>query len=312
MDFALDSSQQLLVDSLDRLLEQHAGPARAIALGPAAHDDALAAALVDAGYDALALELGPLAAVLAAERVARAAGAVSAGASLVVAPLVFGEPVRGPVALVEPARTRVARFAPMAACLLVLGTDAASAVDEPAASGGVEALESNFGFPFGRVSAGLLDGARPLAAGAQQTLACAWRLALAAEIVGAADAALTHTRAYLSERRQFGQPIAAFQAVAHRLAQCAVRLESTRWLLYETADRAASDGERCALLSGWAAELAALVHGETHQLSGAIGFTREHDLHVWSMRLKALELELGGADAHYQALTLSRWPASGA
>jgi hypothetical protein len=51
------------------------------------------------------------------------------------------------------------------------------------------------------------------------------------------------------------------------------------------------------------------VHREVHQLSGAIGYTTEHDLHVWSMRLQALRLELGGAGAQLRALARERWGA---
>jgi hypothetical protein len=42
----------------------------------------------------------------------------------------------------------------------------------------------------------------------------------------------------------------------------------------------------------------------------AMGFTREHDLHVWSMRLQALRLEAGGASAHRRAVAASRWNAA--
>ena len=49
------------------------------------------------------------------------------------------------------------------------------------------------------------------------------------------------------------------------------------------------------------------VFRETHQLSGAIGFTREHDLHAWSMRLQPLRLELDGVAAQRRALALARW-----
>ena len=42
-------------------------------------------------------------------------------------------------------------------------------------------------------------------------------------------------------------------------------------------------------------------------MSGAMGFTREHDLHVWSMRLQALRLELDGASGHKRAAARARW-----
>jgi len=42
-------------------------------------------------------------------------------------------------------------------------------------------------------------------------------------------------------------------------------------------------------------------------MTGAMGFTREHDLHVWSMRLEALRVELGGVSAHRRAIARARW-----
>ena len=307
MEFSLDEGQQALVAAIDALLERHAGPARAIELGPSAFDARLDDALIDAGYDRIALDLGPLEAVLAIERVARAGGAISAGASLLVLPMLTGETARGPVALVEPERSELARFAPGAGIVLALAGEVAhriSAGEEP-----IAAVESNFGFPLGRIPADRVASSSSLGSGSGDALLRWWRLALAAEILGAAGAALDQTVGYLTERRQFGQPIGAFQAVQHRLADCAVRLEAVRWLVYETAHGSAP-AEAAATTAGLAAELAAHVHRETHQLSGAIGFTHEHDLHVWTMRLKALELELGGPSAHYRSLAHLRWISS--
>jgi hypothetical protein len=42
-------------------------------------------------------------------------------------------------------------------------------------------------------------------------------------------------------------------------------------------------------------------------MTGAMGFTREHDLHVWSMRLQPLVMALGGASAHHRAAVIARW-----
>jgi hypothetical protein len=46
---------------------------------------------------------------------------------------------------------------------------------------------------------------------------------------------------------------------------------------------------------------------DLHQLSGAIGFTEEYDLHLWTMRAQALRTELGGIGAHARAVTAGRW-----
>ena len=111
---------------------------------------------------------------------------------------------------------------------------------------------------------------------------------------------------YVKRRRQFGRAIGSFQAVQHRLSQCAVAIEGARWLAYEAAERGAPPGE-AALAAGYATTAASQVFAETHQLTGAMGFTREHDLHVFSMRLQALRLEAGGASGHHVAAARARW-----
>ena len=69
----------------------------------------------------------------------------------------------------------------------------------------------------------------------------------------------------------------------------------------------AAPGEMTATAVAYAMQAAEQVFSETHQLSGAIGFTREHDLHVHSMRLQALRLECGGVFGHRRALVGERW-----
>ena len=122
-------------------------------------------------------------------------------------------------------------------------------------------------------------------------------------------ACLAVTVAYLSERRQFGRTIGSFQAVQHRLANCAIQIEASRWLAREAAFHGAPR-EATATAAAYALAAAGDVFSETHQLSGAIGFTREHDLHVFSMRLQALRIELGGLGGHRRALAAARWGAA--
>jgi alkylation response protein AidB-like acyl-CoA dehydrogenase len=78
--------------------------------------------------------------------------------------------------------------------------------------------------------------------------------------------------------------IGSFQALQHRLAMCAVQVEATRWLTFEAASQDLP-GESAAVAAAYAAEAANQIFREMHQLTGAMGFTREHDLHVFSMRL---------------------------
>jgi alkylation response protein AidB-like acyl-CoA dehydrogenase len=145
-----------------------------------------------------------------------------------------------------------------------------------------------------------------LGAGSGARLRRWWRLALAAELLGAMEAALAITVEYVRRRRQFGRAIGSFQAVQHRLALATVQLEGTRWLTLEAAAQGAPE-EAVAIAAAYACDAAQLVFRETHQLSGAMGYTREHPLHVFSMRLAALRLEQGGAGAHRREIARARW-----
>ena len=111
----------------------------------------------------------------------------------------------------------------------------------------------------------------------QKRQARGWSLArLAAEAVGAMGAALKVTTDYQKQRRQFGRTIGSFQAVQHRMAECAVLIEGSRWLTYEAAWQGAP-AEAAAVVAAQTLAAAGQVFIETHQLSGAIGFTHEHE-----------------------------------
>jgi len=307
LDFDPNEDQQAILEAVGSLLEQHAGPARAIELQPKSeYDHALHGALVDAGFADVARDAatGGLEAGLVVEAVARAGGVVAIGAQALVAPAASSEPIEGPIALTTPEHSGPVRYAANARSLLVLADDAVRLV--ALAPGECAAVQSNFGYPMGRVPEALLDRGEPLGAGAATRVRDAWRLALALEAVGSMDAALHQTVDYLKERRQFGRTIGSFQAVQQRLADCAIQLEASRWLSREAA-HCSGDSERAATAAAFTLAAADQIFAETHQLSGAIGFTREHDLHVWSMRLHALRLELGGVGAHRRAVVEQRW-----
>ena len=82
--------------------------------------------------------------------------------------------------------------------------------------------------------------------------------------------------------------------------------EGSRWLTYEASHHGATP-ERAATAAAHAVDAAQRVFNETHQFTGAMGFTREHDLHAWSMRLWALRLELDGAAGQRRAVAKARW-----
>ena len=309
MDFELSSEQRAIVDAAERLLAQHAGPQRAAELAARdAYDHELDAALASAGFSEAALgpETGFLEAALLVEAVARGAGVVAFGAGALVAPGVAGRALPGPVALARAGDPAPVRFGAHARTLLLDAGDEARMLRLEA--GAAKSVRNNFGWPLARVNA-RADAGTSLGAGSGPWLRRWWRLALATEALGAMEAALAITVDYVKRRHQFGRAIGSFQAVQHRLALATVQIEALRWLCYEAAAKGAPE-EASALAAAYACDAAHLVFRETHQLSGAMGYTREHPLHVYSMRLAALRLELGGAGAHRREVTRIRWAAA--
>ncbi|MFI6880372.1 acyl-CoA dehydrogenase family protein [Streptomyces sp. NPDC050400] len=118
---------------------------------------------------------------------------------------------------------------------------------------------------------------------------------LAAEAVGAADRALERTVEYVKEREQFGRPIGSFQAVKHRLADVYVQVQAARSAAYYAA-WAAGDGARervGGLALAQAVEALRTAAAEAVQLHGGIGFTWEHDAHLYLKRATGDELLFG-------------------
>ncbi|MFF5446791.1 acyl-CoA dehydrogenase family protein [Streptomyces sp. NPDC012888] len=112
---------------------------------------------------------------------------------------------------------------------------------------------------------------------------------LAAEAVGAADQALTRTVGYVRQREQFGRAIGSFQAVKHRLADLYVQVQAARSAAYY----AAWDPEQGPLALAQALEALRAASAEAVQLHGGIGFTWEHDAHLYFKRAAADELLFG-------------------
>lgn len=313
MDFDLDDEQRGLIDALTTLLARHAGPQRAREVAAAGgYDEELMGALVEAGYaDVREVGAGPLEAVLVTEIVAREAGCAPIGWRALVAPAVLDGDLPAVVVPLDPgapdAPVRYAAYAD--AFLAVRGGEVA--LVEPAAVER-EPIESTFGYPFAIVRGADAVGT-PVAGATSDTLLRWWRLALAAEMVGLMEAAVSRTVAYVTERHQFGRPLGSLQAIQHRLAELHVRVEGARWLTRYAAYNGAP-AEDAAVASTAAVEAAQLVVSETHQLTGAMGLTEEYDLHLWTMRLVALRQECGGLAGHAEAAATARWldaPATG-
>jgi alkylation response protein AidB-like acyl-CoA dehydrogenase len=167
-------------------------------------------------------------------------------------------------------------------------------------------LATLFAYPLAKLSDAARARAVPVAiAGAPGLLQQYWEIGLAAEIAGAMQSALHSTVEYVTQRKQFGQPIGAFQAVQHRLAESAVLLEAVRWLTFKAAD--SSEVADAALAAGYAQDAARRVAYDFHQFHGAMGLTLEHPLHLWTYRLRALLGELGGAAARFDSAAAAVW-----
>jgi alkylation response protein AidB-like acyl-CoA dehydrogenase len=131
-------------------------------------------------------------------------------------------------------------------------------------------------------------------------------IALAAEQLGGAQRALDMAVAYAKIRQQFGRPIGSFQAIKHRCADLLLEVESLRSAVsYAAAAVAAGSTEvpaLAALVKAYASEVYFHVAGENVQIHGGIGFTWEHDAHLYLKRAKASELFLGDGSYHRERL----------
>ncbi|WP_328920428.1 acyl-CoA/acyl-ACP dehydrogenase [Streptomyces sp. NBC_00208] len=112
---------------------------------------------------------------------------------------------------------------------------------------------------------------------------------LAAEAVGAAASALDRTVEYVKAREQFGRAIGSFQAVKHRLADLYVRVQAARSAAYYAAWDPAAGG----LALAQALETLRITTADAVQLHGGIGFTWEHEAHLYFKRAAADELLFG-------------------
>ena len=126
--------------------------------------------------------------------------------------------------------------------------------------------------------------------------------ALAVETVGAAQAIFDITLAYAKQREQFGSPIGSFQAIKHKFADMLVALERARATSYFAALTIAEDDDRRALATSTAkaaaGDCAALLAKEGIQIHGGIGYTWEHDMHLYVRRVKSSSLLFGNAAQH--------------
>ena len=126
-------------------------------------------------------------------------------------------------------------------------------------------------------------------------------VAKSAEMVGGAQASLDMAVSYAKERVQFGRPIGSFQAIQHYCANMVTDVDGSRFITYKAAwtesEGLPSDME-VSMAKAWTSEAYKRVAVLAHQIFGAIGFTMDHDMHLYFRRAKAGELAYGDADFH--------------
>lgn len=304
MDFQLNEDQEALVGAVQAILADHSTLPQSARMNFTYFDAALQRQLDDAGFLDTGRSMGPLEAALVVMEAARVPAVVEVAGSALIAPqLLPDEQLAGPVALLraehidKPQRN----LAIAANALIDLGDEVALL---PLGEGDVVPVDTVFGYPYGRLAETPdLSRLRRLPAG--PALRQWWRVALAAEFAGAAQAAIDFTVDYVMERRVFGHPVGAFQSVQHRLAQCHQVAMGIKYL----ALRAAWSGEavHAAMAACFAQQHVRKLMFDLHQFNGAMGVTNEHTLHFWTYRMRALQAEVGGVYGSASDIAQELW-----
>ena len=127
-------------------------------------------------------------------------------------------------------------------------------------------------------------------------------VAISAELVGVSARALEMTLEYVKERKQFGTPVGAYQAVSHRCAQMLLDTDKARVSTSFAAWTADADPERlaeaAAMAKAAASDAGRDVTAAAIQMHGGIGFTWEADVHWLFKRAQVDAALLGGAGTH--------------
>jgi alkylation response protein AidB-like acyl-CoA dehydrogenase len=135
----------------------------------------------------------------------------------------------------------------------------------------------------------------------------AGRIGIAALSVGLAQGAYEAARSYAKERRQFGQPIAAFQAIQWKLADAATKIEAARLLTYRAAflrDRGKRMTKESAMAKLYASETAVRVADDCVQIHGGYGFVKDYPAEKYFRDVKLLTI--GEGTSEIQRLVIAR------
>jgi alkylation response protein AidB-like acyl-CoA dehydrogenase len=308
--FDVDAQQRDFAASIDAALAAAdvPGAVRAWAGGDTAPGRKVWAQLADLGITALAvperfdgLDAHPVDLVVAFERLGRWCVPGPVAESVAVAPILLAEDDRcaalasGELITTVVLRPQMPRAVDADSAGLVLAAEENGWASEAHVGDGHESVDpSRHLFDADAVGqAWQADVGRAYEFGA---------LATAAQLVGAGQALLDTAVEYAKQRAQFGRVIGSYQAIKHKLADVHIALELARPLIYGAALSLADDSPdtaRDVSAAKAAASDAALLAGRSAlQTHGAIGFTAEHDLSLWLLRVQALRSAWGAPAVH--------------
>ncbi|BCW91140.1 hypothetical protein sos41_43190 [Alphaproteobacteria bacterium SO-S41] len=295
LDFTED--QKALLASLEAIVEDHLAPPTEDRRGRYHYSQSLDAKLVSNGFlDAIRTPgMGAVEAAMVIEEVSRSPSVVEVSASALVAPHLLDEALPRPIVLASGDLSKAQRFLPVAKTVIYNAGDKVLvfAVDQA----NVETIDSIYAYPMGRfktlpnlASARVIGGPDAVAKLHQW-----WRVALAAECAGAMKSAVDFVVDYTKQRKLFNTTIASFQAVQHRLAHAHRIARGLHFLVMKAAwSGDAFDANQAA---SFAQQHIQQLVFDLHQFNGGMGVTNENLLHFWTYRFRALQPEVGGANA---------------
>ena len=306
MDFELNADQLLIVDAVQSICSRYRDLPDERRRDYQFFSHEMQRDLQESGFlDMIRSGYSPLEAALVLYETSTVPAVVEVAVSALVAPQLIDRELPGPVAILSGDLSRPQRMLPVARTVLVELPDDVLLLSVDADN--VIPHETFLAYPYGcfRELPDLRSGER-LGAAALVKLRQWRRVALALECAAAARAATDFTVDHVKERHVFGKPIAAFQAVQHRLAQCHVIASGLRWLgLYAAWSGAAADAD---LAAAYAQQHIHKLVFDLHQFNGGMGLTCEQKLHLWTYRLRALQAEAGGVNAAALDYANARWP----
>ncbi len=319
MDFELSDEQQALRSAAANLLAGRSSlaVARAATERGGAPDEKLWAAMVEQGWCGLAVpealggvSLGWVEAAVVLEQVGAQVSPAPILSQMVALEL-LGESPWGPLLLDGTSIAAVAWrleepcvYAPIAEVVVVPEADRLVAIDvrdhRPPAEPAMDLTRQ-----LGWLRSADLVGAPRLDLGGAEVVERYGQVAAvayAAELLGLAQRALDLSVAYAGERVQFGRPIGSFQAVKHRCADMLVDVEGMRssvyWAAWCVAERDPDAAVAASVAKCWCSDAGSRVMASALQVHGGIGFTWEHDLHLYLKRAHLDGLSFGDAAYH--------------